>query len=87
MGEGDAVTSYTCVGPVRGSCGHTHDTLRDAIECLDRDRKACRELGGGSYSDRRVRRDGDQPLTQDDQDEYDDSRAEQDDRAFAKDGA
>lgn len=44
--------TYTCKGPVRGSCGHEHRSLETAAECLRRDVNACRRLRG--YSDRRV---------------------------------
>jgi len=62
---------YECVGPVRGSCGRRHWTIASAVKCLDEDRAACRGLGGGSYSDRRVRRVNDWPLTEAEHAEYD----------------
>lgn len=46
--------AYTCSGPVRGNCNHSHKTLNGATRCLVRDRNACNKLGGGSYSDREV---------------------------------
>lgn len=70
--------NYECVGSVRGSCGHEHTTLRAAIRCLDRDREACSSGGGGAYSDRRVRRLGDNPLSDDEYREYDTIREAQD---------
>ncbi len=44
---------YTCIGSVRGCCGHKHRSLKTAARCLDRDIKGCRKQGG--YSDRYVR--------------------------------
>ena len=53
------IVTYTCKGPVRGECGHTHRTLVGAARCLHRDQRACTSLGGGAYSDRTiVRTDG-----------------------------
>lgn len=45
---------YTCKGSVRGRCGHQHRTVVSAALCLRKDRRECRALGGGSYSDRTV---------------------------------
>ena len=45
---------YTTYGDVRGTCGHTHRSVRTAEECLRRDRYDCRAAGG--YSDRGVYR-------------------------------
>jgi hypothetical protein len=44
--------TYTCIGSVRGSCGHKHRTLEGAAACLRRDVQGCVQQGG--YSDRRV---------------------------------
>ena len=58
------IVTYTCKGPVRGECGHTHRTLVGAARCLHRDQRACTlytSLGGGAYSDRTiVRTDGEE---------------------------
>ncbi len=62
---------YECVGSVRGSCGHEHKTMRAAVRCLDKDRDGCSSCGGGAYSDRRVRRVGDVPLSDREHEEYD----------------
>jgi hypothetical protein len=48
------IVTYTCKGPVRGECGHTHRTLVGAARCLHRDQRACTSLGGGAYSDRTI---------------------------------
>lgn len=47
-------TTYTTSGSVRGTCGHQHHTVEAAAECMARDARACRSLGGGAYSDRHV---------------------------------
>lgn len=49
---------YVCHGSVRGTCPHRHTTLAGAVRCLLRDWRRCESLGGGSYSDRRVLREG-----------------------------
>lgn len=49
-----ATVHFEAHGPVRGSCGHEHRTLIDALACVERDQAACRSLGGGSYSDRQA---------------------------------
>lgn len=46
------MTTYTCVGSVRGSCGHDHKTIAAAVRCNDRDQKGCASQGG--YSDRSI---------------------------------
>jgi len=46
------VAGYTTKGEIRGECGHTHRTLRAALDCAERDRRGCRSQGG--YSDRYV---------------------------------
>lgn len=47
------MVTYETLGSVRGSCHHRHRTLEAAIACIERDRRACRALPGGtSYSDR-----------------------------------
>lgn len=48
------MTKYETSGPVRGSCGHKHRSIRTAIRCLLRDARDCKRAGG--YSDRKVRR-------------------------------
>ena len=51
------MTTYTCIGSVRGSCGVRHRTVTGAARCLARDWAGCHEAGG--YSDRCiVRSDG-----------------------------
>jgi hypothetical protein len=45
-------TYYTTTGSVRGSCGHKHRSIEAAEACLEQDRRDCRSLGGGAYSDR-----------------------------------
>ena len=47
------MTTYTNIGSVRGSCGHTHRTVSGAIRCLDRDQSGC--AGQGGYSDRVIK--------------------------------
>jgi len=49
--------TYICIGSVRGECGHRHRTLHGAVRCLLRDRRECRGVGGGCYSDREIRMD------------------------------
>ena len=44
--------TFTCKGSVRGSCGHTHTSRRDAAICVVRDGRDCRRAGG--YSDRTI---------------------------------
>lgn len=44
--------AYTTDGPVRGSCGHRHQSEATAARCLEKDRKGCRSQGG--FSDRRI---------------------------------
>ena len=46
-------TNFSCVGSVRGSCGHFHKTLQGALSCLNRDALHCSKQGG--YSDRSLR--------------------------------
>lgn len=46
------MTTYTTIGSVRGSCGHTHRTYGGAMACLRRDQARCAAVGG--YSDRHV---------------------------------
>ena len=55
--------SYICTGPVRGTCGRRHRTVRAAVICCQRDARACRRLGGGAYSDRTPGRADGAPLT------------------------
>lgn len=44
--------TYTAWGPVRGGCRHNHKSMKAAETCAAKDRRECRELGGGAYSDR-----------------------------------
>lgn len=60
-------TRYICTGSVRGQCQHIHRTLTGAVDCLRRDRRACKRQGG--YSDRAVERTNLVPLTRDEFDE------------------
>lgn len=46
-------TYYTTRGPVRGSCGHKHRSIRTALRCAVRDQHGCNTQGG--YSDRSIR--------------------------------
>ncbi len=50
------MTYYVVGSPrdVRGQCPHRHRTFDGAIRCHARDHAACKALGGGAYSDRRV---------------------------------
>lgn len=50
------MATYTTHGTARGSCGHSHRTMAAAAKCRDADIADCAALGGGHYSDRRVRR-------------------------------
>ena len=43
---------YTTKGEIRGECGHTHRALQTALQCVEQDRRGCRQQGG--YSDRYV---------------------------------
>lgn len=43
---------FTCVGSVRGECGHKHATYDAAQRCNDRDQNGCASQGG--YSDRKI---------------------------------
>ena len=45
-------TTYSCIGNVRGDCGHKHRTLSGARKCLERDQSGCESQGG--YSDRYI---------------------------------
>jgi hypothetical protein len=47
---------YIASGSVRGTCDHRHATAGDAWKCCHRDSEQCGKLGGGSYSDREVKR-------------------------------
>jgi hypothetical protein len=44
------MTYVTSIGPVRGSCGHKHQTEHAAEACIAADHRACARQGG--YSDR-----------------------------------
>lgn len=44
---------YTTWGPVRGCCGHYHQSTETAQRCLDADASGCQ--GQGGYSDRHIR--------------------------------
>ncbi len=37
-------------GPIRGSCNHQHESLKEAENCLEQDRRNC--IKQGNYSDR-----------------------------------
>jgi len=52
--EIDPNPTYTCIGSVRGRCGHRHESLGEALDCLEADQHDCRQLGGGAYSDRHI---------------------------------
>jgi hypothetical protein len=59
-------TTYTTDGDVRGSCGHQHHTIADALACLRVDQQGCAGLPGrDSYSDRYVVRGDCSPLAGD----------------------
>lgn len=45
--------AYTAIGPVRGWCGHRHDTIEGARACAQDD---ATQVGARGYSDRRVYR-------------------------------
>jgi len=47
-----AGAGYKCVGSVRGSCGHSHQTIAAADKCIASDQRDCARAGG--YSDRVV---------------------------------
>ena len=53
---------YAAVGSVRGSCGHRHQSIADAVRCLNEDREGCASQGG--YSDRHVVRVDGSPLSE-----------------------
>jgi hypothetical protein len=55
--------TYEAFGDVRRGCGHRHRSISTALACADKDHDACRRLGGGSYSDRGVRRAHGESLT------------------------
>lgn len=46
------MSTFTAWGRVRGECPHKHKTMEAAERCAEKDRRACRALGGGAYSDR-----------------------------------
>lgn len=43
---------FVASGPVRGTCPHKHTSRATAEQCAAKDRRDCRQLGGGAYSDR-----------------------------------
>ena len=43
-------TYYITKGTVRGSCGHRHETIKAAYECMTKDRDLYAQSGG--HSDR-----------------------------------
>lgn len=62
--------TYTCVGPVRGLCGHKHKTVGAAVSCCAKDQAAIRRAYPGTfpahaYSDRVVVRCDGMPLDDD----------------------
>lgn len=52
------MSRYTTWGPVRGDCGHAHDTLASAEQCIAGDADGCAAQGGFSDREVRVIRDG-----------------------------
>lgn len=54
--------TYSCVGNVRGECGHKHTSRLAALRCLNSDRRGCSKQGG--YSDRSVVRDDGEPMVE-----------------------
>lgn len=63
----DNTLKYTTSGPVRGTCGHKHRSIRTALDCLERDARSCRAAGG--YSDRSIERSDGTPLDRDEENE------------------
>ena len=43
---------YTTRGPLRGRCGHTHNSIIEALRCRTQDEALC--VSKGSHTDRRV---------------------------------
>ena len=43
---------YSVRGSIRGDCGHHHQSLKTANQCLCNDRQGCSAQGG--YSDRSI---------------------------------
>lgn len=54
MTDANETTRYVAIGSVTGWCGHQHRTWEAAQVCADKHDRACRSLGKGVYSDRRV---------------------------------
>jgi hypothetical protein len=77
--------SYMCAGSVRGECGHAHLSIAMAMRCLYRDRRECRSLGGGAYSDRSVMHTDGSRLTRAEYEEYERIQEAEDDSDFAVD--
>ncbi len=46
------MTYFTTKGKIRGSCGHRHETVKAAHECLMKDQNLYKQSGG--HSDRIV---------------------------------
>jgi len=61
------MTTYTTTGSVRGTCGHKHRNLSTAFRCLRADQRGCAKHGG--YSDRRITRSDEAPLTDDERED------------------
>jgi hypothetical protein len=64
----DDTVRYEAWGPVRGSCGHKHRTIRGALRCVEADQKAIKKAypstyPTNAYSDRSVRRTDGEPLS------------------------
>lgn len=73
-----ATVAYTTNGSVRGSCGHQHSTVREAVRCVLEDQEGCeRQTAGHGYSDRRIVRTDGAPLTEAEQNEMDAAMAEE----------
>jgi len=57
---------YTTRGDIRGTCGHAHQTIVDALKCVATDYLQCKTKVVG-YSDRFVERCDGRLLTKDEQ--------------------
>jgi len=66
----DKSKEYEAWGPVRGSCGHHHRSIKDAVKCMLKDRGDIRKAYPSrfptrTYSDRIVRHADGSPLSPD----------------------
>jgi hypothetical protein len=61
-------TTYTTRGPVRGCCGHNHQTIKSAYQCVMKDRSLCAQEG--RESDRCVQRADGVALTENEMDQF-----------------